>query len=63
MSSAAPSAEPNPGPAPRPAADPDLAPGGPFTEALVGLGDWTVFSARALAYRQQYAQTMITNAY
>src|SRR5438067_10556666 len=49
MSTAAPSAEPSPGPAPRPAADPDLAPGGPFTEALVGLGDWTVFSARALA--------------
>src|SRR5947199_2932452 len=48
MSTTAPSAAPNPEPNPRPAAQPDLAPGGPLTEAMVGLGDWTVFAARAL---------------
>src|SRR5262249_58500520 len=50
MSTATPTAEatPAPEPAPRPAAEADLPTGGVLTEAMVGLGDWTVFSARAL---------------
>src|SRR5262249_8089546 len=50
MSTATPTAEatPAPEPAPRPAAEGDLPTGGVLTEAMVGLGDWTVFSARAL---------------
>jgi phospholipid/cholesterol/gamma-HCH transport system permease protein len=48
MSTATPTTEATPEPAPRPTAEPDLPRGGPLTEAMVGLGDWTTFSARAL---------------